>query len=910
MAQEQTNSSWQDGIVSPQKATAAIAGPQTSASSPTPAPAATSNWQDGLVGRKPPANEPQYPLATPTGPTSIGPRDTSLWERVKSAFTEGIPQFSSRTVANPKYGQMSPVSPVDVMTPAEQERHPVISATAEAVPPVAGLLLGGPIGTAEAILTSDPVSGALMAGTGGLGTLPGAAGKIVPRLVSLGFSADMVHNAYERYGAFHDAMNRGDDNAAYYQLTHGIFSVLMAGMAGLHAGGFVGNAKESSQPLADEPAAAVEHGQQLTPAERAYVQTAIQANLQHAMDTGNHVKAADTVEAAREMLDATNARGNINEPGSERSEQRPIQQVPQDAAELEGQPARLGLGNGPEGARSDDASLGGAQVVRPDTGATGREGAASTGIEPGAEPQASGGPATYGQPVQLAALSAVSSLHEAETGQPLDLADNSGSIGNGSVMDRPPAISQLADRELANGGINVIRPNKDLGWLAKNLGGVIEQSRRFEAAYPDNPAAPLFRAIGTRIADATMALARTKADAIEAYRAGSRALVGDTVWKEQIVPMLGSPDITLDTMPDNVPDNVKQAYIWARNYLDADRVGRIEAKRKGMVNSGMTPDRAKELVPDDWGIQQGYYPHGWAGNWVVMKIVNGEYEPVENGWRQLTSDAAETKAQEYRAANPDVATAVWLDTATLPGKGFNDRAKLTALLSDLKEGSTLIFNGAHPDGILASLMDKAEAAVYGPKRPAQRSESHMLERESNLPGWLDSADNFERFISSSERYKVLAPLRPEFINLRNQIAQISNMTDIQRIGDMPRQNAYKGQFGNLMGRIDGAIETLEGYPTTFDANVRNMLQNHGYDPNMVDRAFSFTNSAEALLKLGFNPASAGLHLAQTVAATYPVLGEKWTGFGILHSYDSTYAALVHDLAIRPSSNLMDIEAAI
>ena len=51
----------------------------------------------------------------------------SVWDRIKSVFTEGIPQFSSRTVHDPKYGEQQFITPEAAMTPLEQQRHPVVT---------------------------------------------------------------------------------------------------------------------------------------------------------------------------------------------------------------------------------------------------------------------------------------------------------------------------------------------------------------------------------------------------------------------------------------------------------------------------------------------------------------------------------------------------------------------------------------------------------------------------------------------------------------------------------------------------------------------------------------------------------------------------------------------------------------
>jgi len=46
----------------------------------------------------------------PKGPTISPAPDRSVGQVLKEAVTENIPQFSSRTVANPKYGKPTPIS--------------------------------------------------------------------------------------------------------------------------------------------------------------------------------------------------------------------------------------------------------------------------------------------------------------------------------------------------------------------------------------------------------------------------------------------------------------------------------------------------------------------------------------------------------------------------------------------------------------------------------------------------------------------------------------------------------------------------------------------------------------------------------------------------------------------------------
>lgn len=150
--------------------------------------------------------------------TGISAYEPPMWERFKSVFTEGIPQFSHRTVDDPKYGQEQFVTPEAAMTPLEQEKHPIATGVSE--------FAGG---------MSNPQMMAVMTASGGLGQLPGAAGKLLPRLVSAGFSADMVHSAFKEIPAFRAALAEGNASEAQRILTHMTMELGAAALGSQHA---------------------------------------------------------------------------------------------------------------------------------------------------------------------------------------------------------------------------------------------------------------------------------------------------------------------------------------------------------------------------------------------------------------------------------------------------------------------------------------------------------------------------------------------------------------------------------------------------------------------------------------------------------------------------------------------------
>jgi hypothetical protein len=170
----------------------------------------------------------------PTG--EIKSYEPSVWQRISSVFTEGIPRYSSRTVNDPKYGEMQLVTPEAALTPSEQQHHPIVTGVGE--------FAGG--------LTS-PESAALLAGTAGLGELPGAA-AMIPRLMSAGFGAQAIRQAAQQYPEIKAAFARGDVAEAERLMTHAVLNLGAAALAARHAttGKAAVSGKTESTPLAEE----------------------------------------------------------------------------------------------------------------------------------------------------------------------------------------------------------------------------------------------------------------------------------------------------------------------------------------------------------------------------------------------------------------------------------------------------------------------------------------------------------------------------------------------------------------------------------------------------------------------------------------------------------------------------------
>src|SRR6202789_2692133 len=177
--------------------------------------------------------QPTIQPTTPAGqsapaPATIAPRTPSPIERITRAISEGIPAFNSKfeaashtdtgTLANGESPKMQVITPEAGMTAKEKKEHPIATGIAETA--------GG---------LTDQASVALIAGSGGLGEVPGSAGKLLPKLLSLGFSAQALKGAYDQVPAFKKATAAGDESEAERIITHIVLDTAMGAQAGEHA---------------------------------------------------------------------------------------------------------------------------------------------------------------------------------------------------------------------------------------------------------------------------------------------------------------------------------------------------------------------------------------------------------------------------------------------------------------------------------------------------------------------------------------------------------------------------------------------------------------------------------------------------------------------------------------------------
>src|SRR5580658_7257300 len=278
IAQQQNVSSFDD-IVSVAPAQQNVASFDDVAAVRPKAPSQTASLSD-VVAIHPASTVPVHPASDPrAGQISATPPPT-VWERVKQAVTAGIPRYSSRTVYNPKYGDMQVVSPEEAMTPAEQQRHPILTG--------AGEIAGG--------LTS-PESVALIAGTAGLGEIPGAA-AMLPRLMSAGFGAQAIYSAAKTSPEIRAAIARNDAPETLRLLTHAVGNVAMAALATQHAVGGEGAVTGKAKP--SEP---VETAGPSTVREIPTTATSPIGELLHDPAKAPQVRVADSSAAAHNLLE-------------------------------------------------------------------------------------------------------------------------------------------------------------------------------------------------------------------------------------------------------------------------------------------------------------------------------------------------------------------------------------------------------------------------------------------------------------------------------------------------------------------------------------------------------------------------------------------------------------------------------
>jgi hypothetical protein len=149
---------------------------------------------------------------------TIRPREQTVGERVQRALGAGAPEGSKVAEWTGQPGTKDNVrlfAPEQLMTEAEQQRHPILTG--------AGEFAGG---------MTSPESLALIGLTAGAGELAGPGAAVAKRLLSAGFSVPMLVNAARLTPQIADAFKRGDTATGERLLTQAVLSAGTAGLAG------------------------------------------------------------------------------------------------------------------------------------------------------------------------------------------------------------------------------------------------------------------------------------------------------------------------------------------------------------------------------------------------------------------------------------------------------------------------------------------------------------------------------------------------------------------------------------------------------------------------------------------------------------------------------------------------------
>jgi len=162
---------------------------------------------------------------------TISAREQTTGERLLRMLGAGAPAGSKVAEWTGQPGTKDNLrlfAPEQLMTEAEQQRHPILTG--------AGEFTGG---------MTSPESLALIGLTAGAGELAGPGGAVAKRLLSAGFSIPMLVNAARMTPEISDAFRRGDTATGERLLTQ---AVLQAGTAGLAGRGMFEEAPSSTLP--------------------------------------------------------------------------------------------------------------------------------------------------------------------------------------------------------------------------------------------------------------------------------------------------------------------------------------------------------------------------------------------------------------------------------------------------------------------------------------------------------------------------------------------------------------------------------------------------------------------------------------------------------------------------------------
>lgn len=232
-----------------------------------------------------PTHDPNARFFSGTGEATISAYQPTIWDRIKSAFEYANPNTRPRIQPKDRDdNSMQIVRPEEFMSETEQKEHPILTGL--------GQVAGG---------MTSPESVMLIAGTAGLGELPGAA-RLLPRLMSAGFGAQSIYQAYKTVPAIRDAWNRGDVSEVERLLTHSVADLGMAALAAKHAatgkGAISGKVNESPAPAVETRVT-----EPTSPLGEVLQEPAPDVRIVDSAAMKDHLESQDAVEASKPEAD-------------------------------------------------------------------------------------------------------------------------------------------------------------------------------------------------------------------------------------------------------------------------------------------------------------------------------------------------------------------------------------------------------------------------------------------------------------------------------------------------------------------------------------------------------------------------------------------------------------------------------
>jgi hypothetical protein len=186
--------------------------------------------QSGAISSTPPPR----PTADPNAATISAAPPMTWWQQLRADFPiidkaeYGLQTAFANPSTTPKQQALAKlpeavsdpraVRPELGLTSEERQAHPIITGAAE--------FAGGMTTPENMLLTMT---------SGGLGKIPGVAGRVIPRVASGLFSAQMLRGVYDEVPDFRAALERGDTSEAERIFTHIVLGTTMAGLGIQHA---------------------------------------------------------------------------------------------------------------------------------------------------------------------------------------------------------------------------------------------------------------------------------------------------------------------------------------------------------------------------------------------------------------------------------------------------------------------------------------------------------------------------------------------------------------------------------------------------------------------------------------------------------------------------------------------------